>query len=279
MSYHIHSNFISGKTFLVFLLLFLYVRILTGPIKAASVLLGVPVAPWLFPFLNNRWNHQLIFVILAMFLFSEAPYRNRNAEYVISRAGRISYTVGQYFYIIFLAFIFTIAIYIFSIISVLPHIGWSSGWGTVIRTLCATDFGRQTGLSLEMTQSIVVGTEAVFTTLKAMVLQWGCIGLVGMLIRTLNSFSPKYPLGIICMLVISLLDFLTANLLNYKFYYFSPVSLARLSALGKRAGKNPTLTYALLFYLFSCMACVVIGVVYAKWEGGRYLWKRNLKLL
>ena len=154
--YFVKGFLFSIKNKLVYVLLFLYIWTLVNPVREVSDKLGVAVAPWIFPFLNNYWGHQLIFVLLAVCLFADAPWKNPNTEYVLARIGKQPYVLGQYLYIIIAAFLFVALTFIFSLVCLTPRLGWSSGWGTIIKTLSMTDYIYQTGVTIRMSSQVVL---------------------------------------------------------------------------------------------------------------------------
>ena len=83
------------------IIIFLVITILwcVLPIRAFLRDVGIAISPWLFPFISTDLYTQVAIILCSVFLFSDAPFIDGSAPYVIIRSGRHLWAAGQILYI------------------------------------------------------------------------------------------------------------------------------------------------------------------------------------
>lgn len=125
---------INPKYAFVAMYMVLYMWYETQGFVAYSRALGYPVRPWLFPLLPcDPGNFVPIFLAFVL-LVSDAPFRNRQQQFVLLRVGKGAWIGGQLMYILFTSVVFTAALWLLSWIFLLPNLAWGNDWGPVLTT-------------------------------------------------------------------------------------------------------------------------------------------------
>ena len=88
----------SPKNICVFIILFIYVWCLMEPINRFAADYGCKVAPYGAIFIFSDIGSQVVLAIGAVFLFCNAPYRDRDYPYLVLRSGTNSFTIGNALY-------------------------------------------------------------------------------------------------------------------------------------------------------------------------------------
>ena len=149
------------RFYVAFLWLLLLYYPFMGNVRAFSTAVGVPMAPWMFPFLTNDAGSQMFIILGALLLFCDAPFLNQNSSWQILRAGRKNWFWGNMLYIWLLSLIYAIVISLLPVLMMIPHIEWTAGWGKLLGTLAQTN-----ALGLSINYTII----AHFSPLEAMTL-------------------------------------------------------------------------------------------------------------
>lgn len=257
----------TARTAVIFLMLFCYIRMLVSPLNVFSQSVGIKTTPWVFPFLTNNVMCQVVFAAFAIFLFCKAPFWGKEGYYMLARAKKVPMVLGIFLYLVTMSAFFTAALFLFSLINLLPHLSFSSGWGKVLGTLCYTGASAD-GLSFAISEQIVSGFSPVEATVLAFLLEWGCVTFLGGLIYSLN-YMIGHQAGTIAAAGLTALDYAIVNLLPYRYYHYSPLSLAKLDTLrGIALWGYPSLEYAFLFFTVSGVVLIGICVIYTKMKKG-----------
>lgn len=97
---------------------------------------GIRTNPLIFPFFSNDPVKQLILLAGIVFLFSDAPFINKNQPYIIIRSKRIPWVMGQILYIVIASAVYFLFLMSVSILVLLPQGTFiTNGWGKIINTL------------------------------------------------------------------------------------------------------------------------------------------------
>ncbi|UUX33609.1 hypothetical protein [Fundicoccus culcitae] len=189
----------------------------------------IPITPWVFPFLLEWRSQKLLLFLPLIFLFSDAPFIDKNQLYVVLRAGRLSWASGQILYILFASFIYFFIIIILTILMLIPNVTFDLQWGDAITTLSKTNAGDNFGVIIPFKRHIL----DYFSPLQAMFYSYllsSLIGsILGMLMFVINVVSKKSVLGIIITSSMVLFDVIIWS--RGLLLWFSPVSWATLSAI------------------------------------------------
>ena len=125
---------INPKYAFVAMYMVLYMWYETQGFVAYSRALGYPVRPWLFPLLPGDPGNFVPIFLAFVLLVSDAPFRNRQQQFVLLRVGKGAWIGGQLMYILFTSVVFTAALWLLSWIFLLPNLAWGNDWGPVLTT-------------------------------------------------------------------------------------------------------------------------------------------------
>ncbi len=226
---------------------------------------GIKTNPLIFPFFSNDPVKQLILLAGIVFLFSDAPFINKNQPYIIIRSKRIPWVLSQILYIIMASAIYFLFLMLVSLLVLLPHATFATnGWGKIIHTLAQTDVGAQINLQFGITKEITTFYSPLEAFGLSFLLNWGVACFFGLLLFAIN-LNFNRMLGLVAGGVLLFFDLLVTNMLPPTFYHFSPVSLSRLSVLDPMGvSLFPNLTYPFIFFSVSIVVLSALLVVSIK---------------
>lgn len=252
------------RTYLVYILLYFYIRALISPINHFAQSVGYRPTPFAYVFLCNDEICALFLALGAVALFSSAPFLSKMHKYLAIWTDHKALHLSHVLYICIASGIYVLFC-VFS--SVLPSIAsggidLSTQWGKIWQTLAQTSAAQE----FEMKIGIPAYIPSEYTPLQAlgltMFLQFFFVAFLGMISYIGNSIHPS--VGTILAAAISFLDITITNLLPYAWYHLSPLSLTRLGVLiGNSVNKAPCLLYAVLFLPILCIASGIY-IVYSK---------------
>lgn len=226
---------------------------------------GIKTNPLIFPFFSSDPVKQLILLAGIVFLFSDAPFINKNQPYIILRSKRISWVLGQILYIVMASAIYFLFLMLVSILVLLPYATFATnGWGKIIHTLAQTDAGAQIKLQFGITKEITTFYSPFEAFGLSFLLHWGAACFLGLILFVIN-LNFNRMLGLVGGGVILFFDLLVTNMLSPTFYHFSPVSLSRLSVLDPMGvSLFPNLTYPFVFFSVSIVVLSALLIVSIK---------------
>lgn len=256
--YSVRYKLISPRVICLFVLLATFVWSNISPVIEAVKIVDLRVNPLLFPFLSSNTVYQLIIFLGVLFLFSDAPFIDKNQPYIIIRSKRTIWALGQILHVIMLSASYFLILMGISILVVLPYATLATdGWGKLVNTLAQTNLDVQVGMTFDFSKQIVSLYAPLEAFLYCFLLNWGMASFLGLLIFAINMKFSKM-IGILIGLSVLLFDLLSLNNLSSTSVYFSPLSLSRLSMLDpKGITIYPSVTYALVFY---CVSIVLLSI-------------------
>ncbi len=86
----------------ILIIVVLYVMEILSAVLNFSQSVHIDVTPFAFVFLINSYKIQFIIAACAVILFCNAPFEDESYQYMISRAGKLSWGLGQILYILVL---------------------------------------------------------------------------------------------------------------------------------------------------------------------------------
>ncbi|MBQ2980892.1 MAG: hypothetical protein IJD58_02075 [Lachnospiraceae bacterium] len=125
---------------------------------------GVQSAPWIFPFLYMPFYSKMLFFFPLVLIFSNAPFVDKNQLYVLIRAGKSKWCIGQTLYIIAASALYFIFIMAFSIVLNFDCIEFTGEWGKLLNTLANTDMNFKFQLDFDVEKDVI----NMFTPMGAM---------------------------------------------------------------------------------------------------------------
>ena len=223
-------------------------------ILAFSRSVHIDVTPFAFVFIVNHYGTQFVIAACAVILFCNAPFEDESYQYMISRAGRLSWGLGQVLYITKMSILYIACLAAATIIPFLGHIQWSNEWGKIWGTLGKTNAGAGFGVKLSVNQNIMRQYEPVNALLISIFLEFSCVLCIGLLIYFGNKITAKSA-GTFAGALVAVLDICVSNDWLDWAYRFSPVSLAQLGLFYGFAPKwGINLAYAEKFFAFAAVS-------------------------
>lgn len=226
---------------------------------------GIKTNPLIFPFFSNSPLKQLILLAGILFLFSDAPFINKNQTYIIIRSKRITWVLGQILYIVLASAIYFLFLMLVSLLVLLPNATFATnGWGKIVNTLAQTDLKTQINLQFGISSEITAFYSPFQAFCLSFLLNWGVACFLGLALFLINlKFNQR--IGLVTGGIILFFDLLVTNTLPPVFYHLSPVSLSRLSVLDPMGvSMFPNATYPFVFFSVSIVVLSALLVLSIK---------------
>ncbi len=245
----------------VFIIVVLYVMESLSAVLTFSQVMHIDVTPFAFVFLVNNYRIQFVIAACAVILFCNAPFEDESYQYMISRAGKLSWGLGQILYILKTSILYIASLVIAAILPFLGHITWSNEWGKIWGTLGKTNTGADFGVKLSVSQNIIRQYKPVDALVISILLEFSCILCIGLLIYFGNKITAK-SIGTFAGTLIAVLDICVSNDWLDWAYGFSPVSLTQLELFHGFASKwGINLVYAEKFFMIAIVSLSVLCVI------------------
>lgn len=154
------NRFYGKRNLVLFVILWIAFDSFYAEIDYACKVLDYPCSFWYF--LNVMTNHFMCGAIglSAVYLFSNAPYLNRNGMYQMIRQGKYKWLLSQLGSIILSGFSFTAVLFFTGWIRMLPHMDWTLSWGRMMKTLAVTNAASQLNVTFVLKPSFMQSMEA-----------------------------------------------------------------------------------------------------------------------
>lgn len=244
----------------VFIIVVLYVMESLSAVLTFSQSVQIDVTPFSFVFLINNYRVQFVIAACAVILFCNAPFEDESYQYMVTKAGKLSWGLGQILYILKMSILYIGCLTIASMIPFLGHITWSNEWGKIWGTLGKTNAGAEFGVELSVSPNIIRQYEPVDALIISILLEFFCILCIGLLIYFGNKMTGK-SVGTFIGAWIAVLDICVSNDWMDWAYGFSPVSLTQLELFNGFAPKwGINLAYAERFFLIAIVNLSVLCV-------------------
>lgn len=130
---------INPRIYIVLIAISAYMYLLAKPIIEFSVFIDQNITPYVYPYLMTNSLFVVLSMLGVIMLFCDAPFVEGEHPYLVMRTGRLNWCLGQILYIFITSLLYNIVIIIITIIPILGHIEWSTGWGKAIATLAQVD--------------------------------------------------------------------------------------------------------------------------------------------
>lgn len=244
-------------TAILYLLLYSYDRVHGLANYAAE--LASPISPWVFSFLPCMGASFLPIMLGYVLLVSDAPFRTRQQRFVMQRTGKRAWIAGQLMYILEISVGFTILLWIFSWIWLLPQLEWSWDWGTVLRTAALNGVPSTFGVYMEIPYAIIKNTNPIAVTLWCASSMIAVCFLIGVIMAACNLWLHKGwgAIFIVALTAISLvLDVSAQNPGPIRFIlWVSPLNWLDYSLMGHTEQYLPSHAFGIL-----CPAVLGVGM-------------------
>lgn len=259
----------SPRLYLVFAIVVMFHYYSFAHIKEICEYLNVGITPWVFPFFMGNPMFFMVYGGLAMLLYCDAPFLGTDAPFIIHRMGRTKWLLAQMIYIYLSAFVYTIIHVFVSIVMLVPQVGFSTDWGSVIYILAqdATIFN-----DLGVPQSFTVSSEFLesISPISAMAISillfWLGTVFIGMIILCFKVCVGGM-FGIVLNGFWVSLAYFTPYLgkytYGYELSYFSPIFWSSIQYLDLyQFGRVPTPQYAVGVYLISIIIMTIVAIMF-----------------
>lgn len=235
---------INPRVYLIAVLLLAYFHSRISPVYRFCEHYSTKISPYLFPYFMSDDHVVLIAALGAMLLFCDAPFIDSEQPYIVLRSGRKKWVMGQIAYIAVSSTIFTLFLYLLTLLLLLPQLELSKEWGKVISTLVQTTTGIDSGITISFDRYIFFGYSPISATLLSLLLCFSVIFFLGTLMFYLNLRIKRTVGTIVCALLI--LWQLVIRKTSSVLIRYSPVSWMKLGQIDiDGATVYPNLTYVL----------------------------------
>ena len=189
--------------------------------------------------LNDAQFTMMAGLALLMLLF-DAPFTDEAQRYIITRAGRGAWGRGQVLYVLLMCVVYVLLLALVLLAFQLPFTDWSSGWSSGLDALVRDGLYEQYDTMLDYDPWLV----DVFTPLSGSALMLSLHMLAFFVLALIQYAVNVLGGGRIGFLIASaplLFDSVIEEFFPVSAYYFSPVTLSRLSTLdyGDEMGRPP----------------------------------------
>lgn len=252
--------------FLLFLVLGMW-DIFHGFRDYASAI-GYPMRPWLLPLLPGMQSIFAMFLMGYLLIISDAPFRTKQQQFVLQRAGKRSWIAGQLLYLFLCAVLFTLILWILSWIFILPEVEWKiESWGSALLT--AARKNAHLGYA-----KVPISYSNIKNAMPAEAMAWFCGMLIGQCflmgeIVTLCNLYTRSGLGVAISTALILFSYLIKGNASgsgiYRFLlWVSPISWIDRSMLGHTSQYLPSFGYAAVMTVVLCLLLggIIMGTIH-----------------
>ena len=220
------NRFYTKRNLVLFIILFVAFDSFYVELDYACKILDYSCSFWYF--LNIMTNHFMCGAIglSSVYLFSNAPYLNRNGMYQMIRQGKYKWLLSQLGSIILSGFSFTAVLFFTGWIRMLPHMDWTWSWGRMMKTLAVTNAASQLNVTFVLKPSFMQSMEAWQAGLLAFMLDSFVFILIGFLLLAIGLLCNRMT-ALIFTGILAIVPFVTNswNLSRHLMInLFSPVS-------------------------------------------------------
>ncbi len=165
---HLNRLLFNRKAILAAILLVFFSSYVFAPITTLGQFYGMAVPPWLMPFFMSMSSMVILHGALILLLFSDVGSVGEYDSFVLVRSGRRPFVAGQFAAVFVTSLVYTLAVFLCSVVFILPVLGWDTDWGVILRTMAESSgkMRAQTGVSLSI--DIPSNILSLFTPLEAM---------------------------------------------------------------------------------------------------------------
>lgn len=216
----------------------------------------------LFVFVFNTTYYILALNFLYLVLVCDAPLRKGHQCYIVLRSGRGIWAGGQILYLVLMANLFLVWVFVSTVIVLAGHLALSLDWGQVYYSLARIELHGSVAFD-RTTQNAFSASHAFLLSFG---LQWLLCMLFGLMIYAINLATGKNT-GMILPCFFLLLYFRIAQYIVGSTWtvWISPVYLSRMKRYTSTLRPGvPSLAYAIGFFLVGICALSTCCLVLAR---------------
>lgn len=189
----------------------------------------VGIAPYLFPHMTSMDVLQIILLACYMAIISDIPYINKNSYPLLLRSGKRAWILNVFVVVQSMAFIYVLALFIISVVYILPSVTLTGDWGIALKTL-SIDENSKSYIMFAISEGIIANFGSIAACIHAFLLEYLILIFLAFLMLAVN-FITKSRVGIFVAFAVAAFDLAVSFTLGEAYYKYSPASFARLENL------------------------------------------------
>lgn len=239
--------------------------------------LDYPASPW---FILSVMTNDFMCAAVglgAVYLFSGAPYLNRNGMYQMIRVGKRRWAAAQLGSILVSSFSFTLSLFLMGLLHQLPRIDWTVSWGKMLHTLSLTNAAQEFDVTFGLSYSFLQQIDGWQAALLAFGLDSLVFTLLGFLLFGIGLCFGR-TVALTCVGFLAVLPFSSQAFNIYNLYWLHMISPVSWLQTGLFFTKNyiyaamppVTVVFGLsLVYIVAAIGIASLGVHrnQFKWNG------------
>lgn len=230
------QRFFQMRTGILLILLYGAIDMSYTGLDTAVRNLNYPSSPW---FILNVMTNNFVCAAVglgAVYLFSGAPYLNRNGMYQMIRMGKMKWAAVQLGSIVLSSFSLTMAIFLMGVLRLFPRIDFTLSWGKVIKTLALTNAATEFDVIFELNYGFLQQMEAWQAGILAFFMDSFVFMLLGFLLFSLGlCWGRTAALAVVSFLAVLPFADSSVNLAGLRmFHMLSPVSWLQTGLFGTK---------------------------------------------
>lgn len=255
------SSDLKYPTVLLYIVLYMYQLI--GNIGGYARELGVKIHPWLFPFLLRNGIVICPLMLGFLLMISDAPFRNRQQQFVLLRIGKRVWMGGQILYLLLLSVVFTLLLYLLSVVYILPEISFSTEWGGFLTTIAVNGLPSKYG-AVDASYGVIRNATPIEVTLWSLISLTLVCFLLGMVMLLCNLWVRKGVGTTICSAMV-IMPLLTQAFQNSPYIYryltwITPMNWPDRSIMGYTGRNLPSYAYGIYMPLILSLILAFIAI-------------------
>lgn len=241
----------------------LYMYQLIGNVSGYAQELGVKIHPWLFPFLMRNGNVICPLMLGFMLLISDAPFRNKQQQFVLLRTGKYTWMGGQILYLLMLSAVFTALLYLLSVVFTLPEMKVSTEWGSFLTTIAVNSLPGNYG-AVDASYGVIRNATPIEVTLWSTASLTMVCFLLGLVMLLCNLWTGKGVGTTICSAIV-IMPLLTQAFQNTPYIYryltwISPMNWPDRSVMGQTGQNLPSYAYGIYMPLILSLILALVAM-------------------
>lgn len=178
----------------------------------------------------------LIAGIGLMLILSDAPFYDQAQQYVLARARKMPWLVGQLLCVLAAAGIFLLALLAMQHLMLWNCLDYGRGWGRAINTLARTSMADGYGIHMPFSRDFMRLWSVRRCFALSMALCWGGYTVCALVMFNINLVT-RSKAGLLAAILMLLLDMVMDFGVDVRYYVLSVASLGRLPLLN--TGNHP----------------------------------------
>ena len=121
----------NSKTYLALAVMAIFSFYIFSPVCQLASYYQISCPPWLFPFFMSFPIMLMVHGGLCLLLFSDGGENDGYSYLMLARCGRKATMMGRLLEVLLTSFLYALILLVFSVVFILPVLGWDSDWGTL----------------------------------------------------------------------------------------------------------------------------------------------------